>query len=231
MAFESNIAPTIIGLYDQELLVSYFPPNNLGSYIKRTELENAHHTLNALNNHPTLSNVVNCFNGHVFLNGNIRVEWEWESNQISESDIDAYLNEIPPNFSNYTFTKNIAENKLYADISTNWVSESWINNHLNWQIAAPKAKLILNSEDAAMLCVTRLNGTYSNYTFDNRTIEPNETITITRPDCEKCFLIFSKSLYSNDKELKPLKMYKQVNSSLQVTNQNDSRVKIFRYIK
>lgn len=231
MSFESNIVPKIIGLYDEELFISHFPPNNLGSFIKRNNLQNAHHISTSIIYHPTLNNVVNCFNGHMFLNGNIRVEWEWETGQIPEYDIDNYLQEI--NIPNYTFTKNLAENKLYADISADWISNDWINNHLNWQISAPKAKLILNSSDAEMLCVTRLNNSYLNYNFSNRTISPGEILEIQKPNSHKCYLIFSEIVENLElnKKLKRLKMYELVSPSIQIKNLQNKYVKVFRFIK
>jgi len=231
MAFESNITPKILGLYDDELLVSHFEPGNIGKYIMRDSIASAHHSAGALNPHSTLANVVSCFNGQLFLSGNIRAEWEWKSGQISESEVDNYLTTISPALTNYTFTKDMANNKLYADITTDWQSSEWVDNHIRWQIASPKAKVILNSEDAEMLCVTRLNGSYSRYTFMNRTIESGETITLSRPEVESCFLLFSDSLNSGEKILRSKRMYKFVNATLNVTNNNARRVKIVRFTK
>lgn len=231
MAFESNMVAKILGLYDDELLLSQYESGNNGKYIMRDSIINAHHLSGAPQNHPTLSNVINCFNGHIFLNGNIKVEWEWESGQITETEIDNYISEIGPTLPTYTFTKDIANNKLYADVRTDWQSSDWINNHIKWQIASPKAKVTLNSDDAELLCVTRLNGSYSKYTFTNRTIEPSETIEILRPETESCFLLFSDSVISQDKTLKNKKMYKFTSERLLITNNNNHRVKVVRYTK
>lgn len=231
MAFESNMVAKILGLYDDELFLSHFEPGNNGKYIMRDNIANAHHSGGALTSHPTLPNVVSCFNGHLFLNGTIKVEWEWEPEQISEAEIDAYLAEVAPTLSQYTFTKDIANNKLHADVTTDWQSTEWVNNHIKWQIASPKAKVTLNSDDAEIICVTRLNGSYSKYTFTNRTIEAGETIELTRPEVDSCFLLFSDVVNSGDKALRSKRLYKFTSETLSITNNNAHRVKIVRYTK
>lgn len=231
MAFESNMVAKILGLYEDELLLSQYEPGNSGKYIMRNSIINAHHSNGSPPQHPTLSNVIGCFNGHIFLNGNIKVEWEWEPGQITETEIDNYISEIRPTIPTYTFTKDIANNKLYADVTTDWHSNDWINNHIKWQIASPKAKVTLNSDDAELLCVTRLNGSYSKYTFMNRTIEPGETIELLRPETESCFLMFSDPVVSDNKTLKSKRMYKLTSQTLSISNNNAKRVKILRYTK
>jgi hypothetical protein len=231
MAFETNMIAKILGLYDNELLLSHFVPGNNGKYIMRDNINNAHHLSGSLTTHPTLFNVVNCRNGHLFLNGSIKVEWEWEAGQISEAEIDAYLAEVGPTLSNFTFTKDIANNKLHVNITTDWQSDNWIDNNIKWQIASPKAKITLNSDDAEIICVTRLNGSFLKYTFMNRTIEAGETIELTRPNDAFCFLLFSDVVNSGDKNLRSKRFYKFVSETLSITNNNDHRVKIMRYAK
>lgn len=236
MTVESNMIPKILGLYDDELLLSHYESGNKNRFISRDSLSNVHHSGGSLEYHPTIPNVIKNTNGHVFVNGSFQFEWEWDSGTISESDVDAYIDlfnseNLNPHF---TLTKDFANNKIVGNLSVpNDRIDNWVSNYIRWHIAAPRAKCTFTSDESEILCVTRLNGTFNQYKFEQRTIESGQTLEIERPDCNVCYVMFTDLLTKAGTVmvLMSAKMFKLVNPSISVTNNNPYRVRILRYYK
>lgn len=238
MAFETSMTSKVLGLYDDELLLSHFEPGNNGNFIARDSLLNIHHSGGNPEAHPTLANVVKNTNGHVLVNGTFRFDWEWEPGTISETDVDEYLNwfNSTNNNPNYVMQKDIGNNKLIGNISISAGVPSitnWSNIQTNWILAAPKAKCTFTSDESEIICVSRLNGTYGDYTFEQRTIESGETVEIYKPDCTACYVMFTDHLLKAETTLILMKgkLFKLVNPSIRLTNAGPTRTRILRYYK
>jgi hypothetical protein len=236
MAFEANMTAKILGLYDNELLLSHYEAGNKDKFISRDSLSNMHQSGGTPEPHPTIPNVIKNTNGHIFINGSFRFEWEWNVGTIPESDVDAYLNlfsseNLNPHF---TITKDFANNKLIGNLLIpNDRIDNWVSNYIRWHIAAPRAKCTFTSDESEIVCVTRINNTFNQYSFDQRTVEAGQTLEIERPNCNTCYVMFTDLLLKTgtDVALMRTKMYKLVNPSISVTNNNSSRVRILRYYK
>jgi hypothetical protein len=234
MAFFANYRPVLIGVYDNELSVSHFQPNNNGKMLGRDTLENMHHSGGQPELHPTLPNIVKNTNGHVFFKGSFVFEWEWNPNEISEEEIDAYINLVAPTIinPNVTFTKDLENNKLTMTMSdADMQVPTWTGKTIEWHPKASKAKLIATSDESEFICVTRLNGIYNDYTFDQITIEPNTSLKLVRPDCTTCYVLFSDHVAKDTSVLLGKKMYKVSSTSLTVTNNQSQRIRVLRYYK
>lgn len=236
MAFESNITPKILGLYDDELLVSHFEPGNNGKYMARDNLANMHHSGGSPEAHPTLAKVVKNTTGHAYINGSFRFEWEWDAGYITEVELDAYIeffNSTNTNV-NYTLEKDFANNKLIGTlVNTKPQTNDWTNLQTQWVLSAPKAKCIFTSDESELICVTRMNNSYSSYTFEQRTIEGNETLEVQRPSSSVCYVLFTDHMLkaNTPTTLMKNKLYKLTNPSISLTNPGPTRAKILRYYK
>lgn len=235
MSVSSNMIPKILGLYDDELFLSHYESGNNGKFIARDSLSNIHHSGGALEYHPTLANVIKNTNGHVFTGGSFEFEWSWDEGTIPESDVDAYLNlfnsdNINPHF---TMHKDYANNRIIGNLLVpNDKIDNWTSNYIKWHIAAPRAKCTFTSDGSEIICVTRLNGSFNKYNFDQRTIESNAELTIERPDCEVCYLLFTDHLAKvGSNSLLKGKLYKLTSESIIVNNPSPNRVRILRYYK
>ena len=232
MSFFSNYNPIILGVYDNELYITYFPPNNNGKVIGRTSLENVHHSGGAPEEHPTLSKVIKNTSGHVFLNGSFTFEWQWPDGDITEQEIDEYIDLVNSTTTPGLFTVSKDINKIVLALSdANFAIPDWSDQTLPWHPKAPYAKITNTSDVSEYICVTRLNGIYNQYTFDQRTIEPNETIQFDRPIGEKCFILFTGDVTKGVSTLLKHRMYKMTSSSIEVTNTGTERIKVLRYTK
>jgi hypothetical protein len=233
MAFVSNHIPTLLGVYDNELAVYLFPSNNNGKILGRDSLENMHHAGGSPELHPTLPNVIKNTNGHVFLAGSFQFEWRWDPADVSEEDVDNYITLLQSQApAEATITKDVATNTIIMTLSdSNYHVPQWTGRLIEWHPKAPSAKIINTSDDSEFICVTRLNGTYHEYNFDQISVEPNESLEIVRPTCEKCFVMFSGDVTAGQKNLTKHKMYKLTSSSIEITNNGDQRIRVLRYTK
>lgn len=233
MAFFTSMQGELLGVYDNEISVTAFSPTT-GQVYGRDSLENVHHAGGAPQPHPTLSNVMVNTNGHVFLKGSYTFEWEWNSGDITESEIDAYIAEVQPSIVNpsVSFSKDIANNKLTMTMtSSDMQISSWTGKTIQWHPKAPIARIIANSDDCEFVCVTRLNNTYNDYTFDQITIEPGSSMEIVRPDCTVCYVMFSDHVIKDTNVLLGKKLYKVSSATLNITNDQPTRVRVMRYYR
>lgn len=233
MAFFSSFHPQLIGVYDNELVVSYFSPGNNGKVLGRTALENMPHCDGVPENHPTLPNVIKNTNGHVFLAGSFEFEWRWDPEDVSEEDIDSYIallqSQVP---TEATITKDVANSTVTMTLSdSNYYIPQWSDRMIEWHPRATHAKITNTSDDSEFICVTRLNGVYHEYDFDQISVEPNESLEIIKPTCEKCFVMFSGDVVTGQKNLTKHKMYKLASTSIEITNNSDKRIRVLRYTK
>jgi hypothetical protein len=233
MSFFSNYHPILLGVYDNELLISHFPSNNNGKVLGRDSLENMHHAGGSPELHPTLPNVIKNTNGHIFLAGSFQFEWRWDPADVSEEDVDNYItllqSQIPPEA---TIIKDVDNSTIMMTLSdSNYYIPQWTGRLIDWHPKVPYAKITNTSDDSEFICVTRLNGAYHEYDFDQITVEPNESLEIARPTCEKCFVVFSGDVAAGQKNLTKYKMYKLTSSSIEITNNGDQRIRVLRYTK
>ena len=233
--FTTHSSPDLIGVYDDELMVSHFLPGNNGKIIGRDSLDNTHHAGQSPLFHPTLANVIKNTSGHVYINGTFKLNFEWPEGDITEQDMDGYINllalhNVPAGL--FDVTKDIANNTLIVTmIEPQPAIADWSDYLVPWIPGAPKVTLINTSDDSEYLCISRLNGTFQDYTFDQRTIGSGDTLVINRPDCIKCFVIFTKDVFANGKTLTKNKAYKLTSESIEVTNAGSGRALVLRYYR
>lgn len=233
MAFFTTYGnPNLIGVYDNELMLSHFLPNNNGKIFGRDSLENVHHSGGVPEDHPTLSNVMKNTNGHVFLNGSFTFEWEWPDGDVTEQEINSYIDLITNSSASTQFVASKSTNKVTLTLAdANFQITDWTGHPMPWHPKAPAAKLTVTSDESEFVCVSRLNGSYANYTFEQRTIEPGETLTLTRPECDTCYFLFSDHVTKGTQVLISKKLYKVTSESLQIKNNQSNRIRILRYYK
>jgi len=233
MALFANHHPVLLGVYDNELSVALFQPS-VGQIYGRDTIENVHHAKGAPEDHPTLSNVIKNTNGHVFFKGAYQFEWEWNPGEVTEEEMDSYIAEVLPAIINpsVSFTKDVENNKLIMSMtSADMQVSGWAGQLVQWHPKAPKALIRSMSDDCQFVCVTRLNDTYNDYTFDQTTIEPGHTLEISRPDSSVCYVMFSDHVTKDTTTLLSKKMYKMTSQTLSVTNNTQERVRVLRYYK
>lgn len=238
MAFFANYQPTLVGVYDNEISITHFQPNNNGKFIGRDSIENAHHSGGYPVFHPTLSNVIKNTVGHVYTHGTYEIVFEWPDGGVTEQEIDQYIAlvdsyNLPAG--RWDISKTDNPNIIKVNI-TNTMPQilEWSPNMIGgveWIPGASKITLYNRSDESEFVCVTRLEDLYSVYSYDCRTVEPNEQYTIDRPESEKCFIVFSEDVSTEAKQLNRFKAYKLTSPTLNITNTSERRVLVMRYYR
>jgi hypothetical protein len=234
MPLFSNHNPSLIGVYDNELSVSYFPPGNEGKVIGRDTLKNVHHSGGSPERHPTLTNVIRNTAGHVYIAGTFRIEFVWPAGDVTEREMDDYIDlidsyKVPKGY--FDVSKDFENNMIVVDMTQpNPPVTEWSSYLVPWLPAAPKVSLYNTSQDSEFICVTRLNGTYNDYTFDHRTIEVGDTLRVDRPKSSVCYVIFTQDVMGS-KRLISKKAYKLSSDEISITNDGTERVSVLRYYK
>lgn len=234
MAFFSSMQTELIGVYDNEISVTRFTASANQVY-GRDSLENVHHSGGAPQNHPTLTNVIKNTNGHVFLKGSYEFEWEWNPGDVTEAEVDAYIAEVTPTilYPALSFQKDMANNKLILTMPSteNRQYADWTPQAIEWHLKAPKGAIKSTSADCKFVCVTRMNNTYNDYTFDQITVEAGNSLEIVRPASTVCYVLFSHDVMKDGNTLTGEKLYKVTSASLNITNNQADRLRVLRYYK
>ena len=235
MAFFSNMRPSMIGAYDDELVIWHYPSGYPNGVIGRDSILDMQHGQRNPERHPDMPKVVKNKTGHVYFAGSFRVEFVWKDGQFEEKEVDDYIaliNQFHSPNGYFDVTKDMANNKMILRIAnTNPSIPEWRGYVIPWLLGTDVVAVYNDSEESEFLCITRLNGTFPLYTFEQRSIEPGETITVERPDCSKCYIIAIKDLMSGEKTLTGKKVYNLVNDTLTLTNNGSERVLILRYYR
>ena len=230
---EKNIYFRYVNIYDNDIEVSHALPGQNGCFISRDSYENVlyyneipEHTL-----HPDFPHIHSNLNvTNFFITGNIAVEWEWtETEGYTEEQIDQYINLISNEYT--TFTKDLANKRLRLDVvSIDTIQYSdWEFKLIKWNLAAPKFKLIMASDDAEYVCITP-NSNAFDYTYHQKTLEPGGTTTIEKLG-DVCYVLFTKDMTKGETPLNDFQLYKLTTGDIIVTNSSDTRSKIIRLYK
>ncbi len=200
-----------------------------GKYIKRDSLTDAIHHNNNIVYHPTHSFLMELRSLHMPLSGSWEIEWEWDSGQYTEAEIDTFIS-VTHN-DNFIATKDFANHKVIktlanADIAlSSWGTALWMNYGLDSASCTFRA-----TSEGVFVCMGIYNNNYTLYTVESITIEAGASLTIDKQGTT-CHLYTMGELHSGDTALPGFRIYNLTSSSTTLTNNNSNRVRITRIYK
>ena len=226
MHYEVTLKATVAGLYENELLVSLFHNGQGGSYISRESVEQIHHSSQSVISHPDIPWLCANTNGHVYLSGQFGFQWDME---MSHDEMQKYIDIVDEDLSGtgivHSFFKG--NNRLTMTMNVSgFSSPDWCGKPMQWIPSSSSAKITFQTNECEVLCASRTNNSYGKWTFEQRTIEPNEAAVIDRPDSDVCYVIASDDIGP----LLAKKMYKLTSNSISLSGA-DKRVRVMRYYK
>ena len=112
-------------------------------------------------------------NNYLFMQGKIKVSYEWETDEITKADVDKYEEINANNPEDPQTNKTITDNSYAYEIDMNGYVTEWRERSANYDIASNKATIESLQDDTIVVCC--LQNSYG-YKFYNVDIQPNETI-------------------------------------------------------
>lgn len=230
MAIEKNIYFRHVNIYDNDIEVSHALSGQNGCFISRDSYENILHYNEIPDDtrHPDYPHIHSNLNiTNFFVAGTIAVEWEWtEAEGYSEEQVDQYINLVSNEHT--VFVKDTENNRLRAEVTVDNIQYAdWEFKLIPWNLAAPKFKLIMASDDAEYVCITPITDPFA-YTYQQRTVESGETATIEKLGDNVCYVLFNHDVMKGETQLNPVQLYKLTSGDITITNNSDSRTRIIR---
>ena len=110
---------------------------------------------------------------YLFMEGKVKVSYEWEEDEISKADVDKY-EEINANNPEDSHTnKTITDNSYSYEIDMGGYVTEWRERSANYELSTNKASIESMEDDTIVICC--LQNDYG-FKFYNVDIQPDETI-------------------------------------------------------
>lgn len=110
---------------------------------------------------------------YLFMEGKVKVSYEWEEDEISKADVDK-IEEINANNPEDSHTnKTITDNSYSYEIDMGGYVTEWKERSANYELSTNKASIESMEDDTIVICCLQ-NG--YGYKFYNVDLQPNETI-------------------------------------------------------
>ena len=155
---------------DNEFQLSVLSGKN-GQLIRRAEFDEQPYfdKIEYLENYK----IYKSLNNYLFMKGKIKIFYEWETDEIAQTDIDKiqelYLSNPEDSYAN----KFLTDNSYGFEIDMNGYVTEWNERSINYELATNKAGIESLQDDTIMICCMQNNYGYKFYNVD---IQPNESI-------------------------------------------------------
>ena len=110
---------------------------------------------------------------YLFMKGKVKVSYEWEADEIAQTDVDK-IEEINANNPEDSQTNKTITDNLYSyEIDMNGYVTEWKERSANYELSTNKASIESMQDDTIIICCLQNNYGYKFYNVD---IQPNETV-------------------------------------------------------
>lgn len=199
-----------------------------GQYIRRDSISDAIHHAGSPVLHETYSYLMENRNLNHLISGAWEIVWEWEAGEYTEEQIDNFISQVP--MPRWTTVKDFANNTVTRTLTdANYEITGWESPKPDYTLKTANVTIKATS-DAKMFCLALLNGTYSDYTVECTTIEPNATLNIAKQGTT-CYFIPMGEVTVSKNVLTPFQTYALSSNSIDVLNSGSTRVRVTRVWK
>ena len=112
-------------------------------------------------------------NNYLFMKGKIKIFYEWETDEIAQTDIDKIQELNSSNPEDSYANKTLTDNSYSFEIDMNGYVTEWHERSINYELATNKAGFESLQDDTIMICCLQNNYGYKFYNVD---IQPNQSI-------------------------------------------------------
>mgnify|MGYP001268139228 FL=1 len=216
-----------IAQLEDNLQVSVSKNTKAGDEVSRTELSEVLHSElhSALLNEN--ANITVNGQSHILTEGKLTAFWEWNSEPITESDLD----ELTGYYNSLSETVEIVkdfENKKYkATMEYTGENSSWNTIAFKYGLKCGKAGFTLDTDNSVVICIQRQNNV-SEWNIRQIDLSPGQVFDAEKIGNNVCYVIFSQTVDVNGTTIDQYSCRNQTSSSIKITNTSDKPCKIIQ---
>jgi len=222
-----NFDRTYVKLFDDNLQISVAHNTKDGDEISRTELsEKAHPDL-----HDTLlngnENITVNGQSHILTEGKLSAFWEWDSEPITESDLDeltAYLNSVSETVQIF---RDFDNKKYKATFEYAGDNPDWNPITFKYGLKCGKAGFTLDTDNSVLFCIERKNN-ITDWEIRQIDLSVGQVFDAEKIGDNICYTLFSQTVDVGGTTIPKYSCRNQTSASIQITNTSDKPCKIIQ---
>jgi len=126
---------------------------------------------------------------------------------------------------------NLEPNKFSYTYTKNSVIEPWKDWQFKYGLKSNASKMEAGPGGFSFFCITHVDGNIEEWTREHGDIAPNNYLSIVRPDCEECYILFSEDVINDNGLLNAYNVYKLNSQVTNIQNKSDETCKVLRIYK
>tara|TARA_R110002050_G_scaffold249912_2_gene387789 strand:+ start:777 stop:1469 length:693 start_codon:yes stop_codon:yes gene_type:complete len=215
---------------DDNIQISAAYNTKAGDEISRTELsEILHPDLHSefFNNNENIT-----VNGqsHILTEGKLTAFWEWDSEPITESDLDElteYYNSVSETVEIF---KDFDNKKYKATMEYTGENSNWNPITYKYGLKCGKAGFTLDTDNSVIFCIKRTNSV-ADWNIRQIDLRVGQVYEAEKIGDNICYIIFSQSVDVGGISIPKYSCRNQTSSSITITNISDKPCKIIQIYK
>lgn len=219
-----------IAQLDNNLQISVAENTKEGDEVSRTKLSEALHS----DLHSTLlnenENITVNGQSHILTEGKLTAFWEWDSEPITESDLD----ELTEYYNSVSETVEIVkdfENKKYkATMEYKGENSNWNPITFKYGLKCHKAGFTLDTDNSVLFCIQRMNN-ITDWNIRQIDLNVGQIFNAEKIGDNICYTIFSQEVDVNEITIPKYSCRNQTSDSITITNTSDKPCKIIQVYK
>lgn len=235
-----------LNTFDQELLLNQddlhiaLMKGNAGDFGKFSSLTDRNN-LKEKKDHPTIDILQSSTQTTLFCQGSFKIT-ETYSSEWSNNDIDIAVAEMSSTRAqpsdeiwyskNFSKQINYSENNIVftANNFSNVTFDDWTTPGAKWSLKVDNIRIDMTEDNTRFLCATYLNNSFKHYRTSINSIAPNELLTIQKSTIAS-YVIFTGPVVKDGLELVAYQVYKMKSNTLNVENQSNNNVLVYKWDK
>ena len=223
------LTPTFefIAQLDDNLQISIADNTKEGDEISRTELSEMLHP----DLHTTLlngnENITVNGQSHILTEGKMSAFWEWDSEPITESDLDelsAYLNSVSETVQIFRDFENKKYKATFEYLGEN---SNWNPIIFKYGLKCGKAGLTLDKDESVLFCIQRKNY-IADWQIRQIDLSVGQVFNAEKIGDNICYTLFSQTVDVGGTTIPKYSCRNQTSASIQITNTSDKPCKIIQ---
>ena len=216
-----------IAQLDNNLQISVADKTIAGDEVSRTELSEALHSdLHSILLNENENITVNG-QSHILTEGKLTAFWEWDSEPITENDLDAlteYYNSVSETVA---IIKDFENKKYKATMEYTGENSNWNPIAFKYGLKCHKAGFTLDTDNSVIFCIQRMNN-ITDWNTRQIDLSVGQVFDAEKIGDNICYIIFSQEVDVSGTTIPKYSCRNQTSASIQITNTSNKPCKIIQ---